>query len=137
MAKSKFVTYECPHCHRQTKLEIVQVDGEFKVLDGKSWYRCSRCKHSVLINTQKIEEAKKTTRESILKEQCTLYRNDKTFSIGEAIYHSEWDDVGKVIRKEKTTSGIQTIVVAFEKVGEKRLIENLPIEFLEENSISQ
>lgn len=137
MAKTKFVTYECPHCQRTTRLEILTTAGEYQIQNGKQWYRCTRCKHSVSINPKSIEEAKKALKASISKETCTLYSNEKTYSLGEAIYHSEWDDVGKVIRKEKTSSGIQTIVVAFERIGEKRLIENMPTEIEEENSISQ
>ncbi|MBP8976505.1 MAG: hypothetical protein KBG83_07300 [Bacteroidetes bacterium] len=137
MAKTKYVTYECPFCHRMTKMEVIGGNGEAQLTESKSWYRCTRCKHSSLINPLDIERAKQEAKASISRDKCTTYSNDKTYSIGEGIYHTEWDDVGRVIRKEKTSSGMQTIVVAFEKSGEKRLIENMPLEIgQEDNNIS-
>ncbi len=135
MAKVKYVTFECSHCHKHTKLEILGSSNGTQRADGKIWYRCTRCKHSFLLHPETIEKAKNELKAAIDREKCTVYRNDATYTIGQAIYHSEWDDVGRVIKKEKTSSGIQTIVVAFEKLGEKRLIENMAVDISEETSI--
>lgn len=136
MAKTKYVTYECPYCHKQTKMEVLAAGNENQLPQGKQWYRCTRCKHSVLLQPADIEAAKAAMKATIVRENCIPYSNDKTYTIGQDIYHSEWDDVGRVIRKERTSGGIQIIVVAFEKAGEKRLVENMPVEIEEENSIS-
>ncbi|MFZ1978888.1 MAG: hypothetical protein WAV76_13120, partial [Bacteroidota bacterium] len=68
---------------------------------------------------------------------CTPYSKEKIFTIGQEIYHEEWDDVGRIVRKDKTSNGVQTIIVAFEKSGEKKLIENLAVEEAEESSVEQ
>ncbi len=65
---------------------------------------------------------------AIDRKQCTPYAKEKTFSVGEHIYHSEWDDVGKVVRKDKMSNGIHSIVVTFEKYGERKLLENISAE---------
>ena len=56
---------------------------------------------------------------------ATPYNPLQSFKVGEAIFHTEWNDVGKVVSKMKTSDGSQAIVVSFEKQGQRRLIENL------------
>ena len=53
------------------------------------------------------------------------YAKEKMFSIGQSIYHAEWDDYGKVMGKQRMSNGIHAITVAFEKSGERRLVENI------------
>jgi hypothetical protein len=99
----------------------------------KIWYRCTRCKHSALITLSLIDkEANKSKIIFIDRDKCTSYSKEKKFSIGEYIYHSEWDDVGKVLRKDKTSNGIHSIIVSFEKLGERILLEDVQIEPAEE-----
>ena len=45
--------------------------------------------------------------------------------MGEAIFHTDWDDIGKIISKERTSGGGSAIVVSFERLGERRLLENV------------
>ncbi len=139
MAKTKYISFECPYCHRLAKLEYVGLAAE-KANEAnaqKAWYRCARCKHSVLIAVAEIESRKKSAMTAIIRENCTPYSKEKIFAIGQEIYHEEWDDVGRIVRKDKTTNGVHTIVVAFEKSGEKKLIENLALEEAEESSVEQ
>lgn len=98
----------------------------------KVWYRCTRCKHSALLTLSPQSQEKKNHPEVIDRDKCTMYSKDKTYKIGEHIYHPELDDVGKVVRKDKTSNGIHSIVVAFDKVGERKLLENVQIEPAEE-----
>jgi len=55
------------------------------------------------------------------------YSPEKVFAVGVSIYHTDWDDMGKVTSKEKTSSGGNAIWVQFEKNGIKKLIENLQL----------
>jgi hypothetical protein len=55
-----------------------------------------------------------------------------TFKVGDAIYHNEWNDVGKVVSKAKMSDGNQSIIVSFEKCGSRRLIENAKPETVSE-----
>jgi hypothetical protein len=53
------------------------------------------------------------------------YSKEKVYSIGQTIYHTEWDDYGRVLAKQRMSNGIHAITVAFEKSGERRLVENV------------
>lgn len=129
MAKSKYVMQYCSYCHQETKMEIV---GRMETGVGQSdtlrtWYRCLRCKHSALLT--RVEPVSKRNGSALLdRDNCIEYRADKSYVIGQTIYHTEWDDVGLVTSKQKISSGVAAITVAFEKLGERRLIENTPIE---------
>ena len=94
----------------------------------KLWYRCSKCKHTALLTLSSATQSKKKAPPvALVREQCTPYSKEKTFSIGEQIYHSDLDDMGRVVRKDKTSNGVHSIVVAFEKLGERKLLENIPV----------
>jgi hypothetical protein len=129
MAKTKYMMHHCAYCRRETKMEFV--GGQPLDSNGaetvKIWYRCSKCKHSALLTISPASQTKKN-HASIDREQCTPYSKEKTFSVGEHIYYSEWDDVGKVIRKDKMSNGVHSIVVSFEKVGERKLLESIQLE---------
>ncbi len=132
MAKSKYITHLCAYCHKETKMELVgemQSEGT-NAAPGKVWYRCTRCKHSALLERvvppEKGVSAAKLDRKSAIE-----YSQTKVFTVGQMIYHSEWDDVGRVTAKLKTSSGVQAITVAFEKLGERKLIENVGVETLQ------
>ncbi len=121
MSKTKYVTQVCTSCRKETKMEII---GAVVGSDNKVWYRCTRCHHSMMLDTasKKGDNVIKFTRE-----QCVDYSPEKIFDIGTAIYHTDWDDMGKITSKEKTSSGTNAIWVAFEKSGTKKLIENLQL----------
>jgi len=127
MAKTKYMSYECAYCRKTTKMELVgetQTEGsEEPAL--KAWYRCTRCKHSALLD-KPIPVSKKGDQSKIEKSACVTYSRGLVFKVGQAIYHEEWDDVGKVTAKQKISAGMQSITVSFEKLGERRLIENMP-----------
>ncbi len=128
MAKTKYITYECAYCRKTTTMELVgemQSEGS-QDTPQKVWYRCTRCKHSALIEKQSLQQSKKGDASKIDKADCVTYSRELVYKVGQAIYHSEWDDVGKVTAKQKTSDGTQSITVNFEKIGERRLIENMP-----------
>ncbi|MDD5464616.1 MAG: hypothetical protein PHP62_05705 [Candidatus Moranbacteria bacterium] len=121
MSKAKYVTQVCSSCGKEAKMETI---GAVVGSEHKVWYRCTRCHHSIMIDTstKKNDNVIKVTRE-----ECINYSPEKIFEIGSAIYHVDWDDMGKVKSKEKTSSGGNAIWVDFEKNGSKKLIENLPL----------
>jgi hypothetical protein len=134
MAKTKYIMHHCAYCRRETKMEFVGgLPAESNSTElVKTWYRCTRCKHSALLTLSPQVREKKNHAIAIDRETCTTYAKEKIYKVGEHIYHSDWDDVGKVVRKDKTSNGIQSIVVAFEKLGERKLLENMQTEFPEE-----
>lgn len=132
MAKSKYIMHLCAYCHKDTKMELV---GEMhsegaNAAPGKVWYRCTRCKHSALLE-RIVPLDKNFSAAKLDRNAATEYAQNKVFKVGQMIYHSEWDDVGRVVAKIKTSSGVQAITVAFEKLGERKLIENVGLESLQ------
>jgi hypothetical protein len=122
MSKSKYVTLLCTSCGKESKMEVI---GAVVGAESKIWYRCTRCRHSVLFETI---EKKSDNVIKITRDDCINYSPENIYTVGSSIYHTDWDDVGKVTKKEKTSSGANAIWVSFEKNGSKRLIENLPAE---------
>lgn len=127
MAKTKYILHACAYCHKQTKMELVgemQMEGQAGD-QQKVWYRCTRCKHSALISKNETERPKNGGSVKIDHSSFLEYSKEKVFSVGQIIYHTEWDDYGKVLAKQRTSNGIHAITVAFEKSGERRLVENV------------
>jgi DNA-directed RNA polymerase subunit RPC12/RpoP len=122
MARGKSITHYCAHCERETKMEIV---GAGEHLPDKTWYRCMRCRHAVLLNMAELRKNNEASKKKLEKFECLEYDPHSTYKVGEAIFHSAWDDVGKVTAKEKTSGGASAIVVSFEKLGQRRLLENV------------
>ncbi|MGB2869055.1 MAG: hypothetical protein WBD36_11435 [Bacteroidota bacterium] len=136
MAKTKYILHECTYCHKQTKMELVggmMAEGQ----EGdpqRLWYRCTRCKHSALLNVGSLAKDKKGASPKIERSNCTEYSKEKVYSIGQEIYHTGLDDMGRVIHKDKTSNGTHSITVSFEKAGERKLLENISSELLEESA---
>jgi hypothetical protein len=104
-------------------------NGSDQSAANRVWYRCSRCHHNILFD----EDALATLQEpleikAISKEQCTEYSPEKSFSVGDAIYHSAWDDMGWVKTRDKTSDGCYAITVEFQKLGERKLIDSFHVD---------
>ncbi|MCL5028696.1 MAG: hypothetical protein M1480_06710 [Bacteroidetes bacterium] len=94
---------------------------------NKYWAKCKKCKQTMVIDlTEDVKETKPSL-EGIENENCTVYSPDKSFTVGESIYHKNWDDFGKVISKEILSNGHSSIAVSFQKSGLKKLIESLTL----------
>ncbi|MBI2427440.1 MAG: hypothetical protein HYV29_01330 [Ignavibacteriales bacterium] len=123
MSKTKYVTQFCTTCGRESKMEII---GAVVGAENKVWFRCTRCHHSMMIDQVNHQKGHDNVIK-INREECINYSPEKIFEVGTAIYHTDWDDMGKVKSKEKTSSGANAIWVEFEKSGIKKLIENLQL----------
>ena len=79
-----------------------------------------------MLDLEMIENEQNPPKETTVPiEDCIDYSPKENYAVGDAIYHKGWDDVGTVVSKELTSNGSQAIVVTFNKLGEKRLIENI------------
>jgi len=105
----------------------MEIVGEMQGVQDKMWYRCTRCHHMSLIDL-KAEAAGSVALDSAA---ATVYSPASKFQVGESVFHSEWNDVGKVTSKTRTSDGSESITVLFEKQGERRLISNLKPEIME------
>lgn len=122
MAKGKNILHHCVHCERVTKMEVI---GAVENQPEKTWYRCTRCRHATLVDLEVLKQSQQDAKKKLDKAQCLEYKPENTYSVGEAIFHSEWDDIGKIISKVRTSGGGRAIVVSFEKLGERRLMESV------------
>ena len=122
MAKGKNILHHCVHCDRVTKMEMI---GAVENQPEKTWYRCTRCRHATLVDLEALKQLQQDAKKKLDKSQCLEYKPENTYSVGEAIFHSEWDDIGKIISKVRTSGGGRAIVVSFEKLGERRLMESV------------
>jgi hypothetical protein len=118
MSKLKATEQHCSYCAKTTKMTFI---GEMAGESNKYWYRCSRCHHLSLLNIV----AKKAEASADEKGLATvIYNPETTYSIGERIFHNELNDAGKITKKIKTSDGSSAIMVNFEKLGERKLLEN-------------
>lgn len=124
--RAKYLTLYSPFLMKETKHELI---GEPIESDkGRfQWARCTRSRHSQLINLDTIDLDTDKSRAvvHISREDARKYTPKESYSIGDVIFHSIWEDVGIVRAKEVTSAGGNAILVQFEKNAEKRLIENL------------
>ncbi len=122
MAKGKYILHHCGHCDRLSKMEVI---GSAENQPERTWYRCTRCRHASLLNLEDLRRVQEDAKKKVIKEECSEYNPENTYAVGQSIFHSEWDDMGKIVSKERTSRGQSSIVVAFEKLGERRLLENV------------
>jgi len=122
MAKGKYIMHHCAHCDRDARMELI---GSTEQQPDRSWYRCTRCRHVSLLNVTELRRELEDSKKKLDRAEAAEYTPEKTYRIGEAIFHTDWDDLGKIISKERTSGGGSAIVVSFEKLGERRLLENV------------
>jgi len=123
--RAKYITLYSPFLMKETKHELV---GEPIESEGgrHQWARCTRSRHSQLINLDAIEAEQDKSKAvvHVSREDAIKYSPKKEYKIGDVIFHEVWDDVGIVRAKDITSNGGHSIIVQFEKNAEKRLIEN-------------
>lgn len=124
MARVKNIEAFCNVCNSVTKMELA---GDAKVFDlqNKKWAKCKKCKQMIIIDPTENPKPEKLTADNIEIENCSEYSPKKSYTVGESIYHSAWDDYGRVVGKEVSSSGQNTIKVEFQKLGHKKLIESI------------
>ena len=124
MARIKNVEAFCVVCNGVRKMELA---GDVNGQENKRWAKCKKCKQTMVIDMTETVKEPKPSLEGIESENCSIYAPSKSFTIGESIYHQNWDDFGKVVSKEILSNGKSSIAVEFQKSGYKKLIESLTI----------
>jgi hypothetical protein len=123
--RAKYIVLYSSFLMKETKHELI---GEPVITESgrHQWARCTRSHHSQLVNldTMELDNDKSKAVVSFTKEEARRYSPRENYNVGDVIFHSIWDDVGIVQRKDTTSNGGQAIVVQFEKNLEKRLVEN-------------
>jgi hypothetical protein len=103
----------------------MELIGATETQPERTWYRCTRCRHATLVNLDELKRAQEEAKRKLERADCSEYNPGNTYSVGQAIFHTQWDDIGKIISKERTSGGARAIVVSFEKLGERRLLESV------------
>jgi len=126
MAKAKNVEAFCSYCGTERTLELVKVAFESESED-KKWGKCKKCKQMTMIDLSQIQMLDSNSK-NMETENAVEYSPEKSFEIGDAIYHKGWDDFGLVTSKEIVSNGQKSITVDFQKSGIKKLIESISIQ---------
>jgi hypothetical protein len=123
--RAKYITLYSPFLMKETKHELVGEPIETET-GRHQWARCTRSRHSQLINLDAIDAEldRSSAVIHISREDALKYSPKDEYKIGDVIFHQKWDDVGIVRSKEVTSNGGNAIIVQFERNAEKRLIEN-------------
>lgn len=117
--KKQCIIHYCRQCKADREMKKAG-----KGLDGKIvWLKCVECGKRTFLTFEKWESLSAKYNEPIIENEVE-YDPNYSFSIGQSLYHKMWDDRGEVVKKETTTSGQNMIIVSFDRLGEKRLIEN-------------
>jgi hypothetical protein len=103
----------------------MQMVGAVENEPERIWYRCTRCRHASLININELKKTQENAKKRPDRADCSEYKPENTYQVGQAIFHTDWDDVGKIVSKETTSGGAHAIVVSFERLGERRLLEGV------------
>ncbi|MEP0862662.1 MAG: hypothetical protein HRF52_14605 [Ignavibacterium sp.] len=123
MARIKNVEAFCTICGSVKKFEITgTIAGEEN--QNKRWAKCKTCKQTRIIDLADIKTETKPNLEGIETQNVKNYSPTETYEIGDNIYHKSWDDFGKVVNKVVTSDGQSSIIVEFQKSGNKKLIES-------------
>jgi hypothetical protein len=122
MARIKNVEAYCSVCDAVKKMEIT---GEVGTDENKKWAKCKKCKQTMVIELVAKVKEEAPSLDNVENENASDYSPKETYEVGQAIYHKNWDDFGKVTGKEIMSNGKSSIVVEFKKSGTKKLVESL------------
>ena len=113
----------CPVCEEEVSMSVMR-EAENNEND-LWWLLCPTCDGKFALEYKDYQRNKKPDMTAIEKGNATKYYTNKTYSIGDLLYHAKLRDVGLVVAKAAAPidncSG--TIVVSFMEVGQKTLIE--------------
>lgn len=124
MARTKYTDRFCGYCNKNARMVML---GEMQGVQNKIWFKCTRCHHMALIDSLAQGSDQNAKFDATT---AAPYRPESSFLVGQQIFHTEWNDVGKILSKNHTSDGSESILVSFEKLGERRLIQNLKPEAL-------
>src|SRR6185436_5969417 len=98
MARTKYSMHFCVYCNKDTRMEMM---NEAHGSSEKIWLRCSRCHHMSMMEAP--NKADGGAKGKIDAAAATRYNPQESFEVGQSIFHAEWDDVGRVVSKMKTS----------------------------------
>lgn len=113
----------CRFCNKITRAQLDRSIAENgRIVDRNSTfeYLCVKCLKTFCFSGKDLLEQR---RSDAPEEPPHEYSPGDHFFIGERVSHKKWKDTGIVVGKDKGAPG--SILVNFEKMGLKKLIEDL------------
>ncbi len=103
----------------------MSVMREAEAVNDLYWLLCPTCNSKFALTRQDYQKNKKPDMSAAEKGNAKTYRTNRTYKIGELIYHPKLADLGWIVDKIKAPiadcSG--AIIVSFVEGGSKTLIE--------------
>jgi hypothetical protein len=121
-AKVKRRRKHCPTCEEEVSMSVVR---EAENESDLWWLLCPTCDGKFVFTYKEYRGTKRPGMPAIEKDKAAIYHTNKTYSIGDLLYHPKLEDMGLVVGKASSPiadcSG--TIIVSFIEGGQKTLIE--------------
>lgn len=93
--------------------------------ETKVWAKCKKCRQKMIVDLTEYEEKQKSKSPTLDTETDVTYSPQRSYTVGESIFHEKLQDFGVVVSKEMTSGGRSSIVVKFKNSGERKLIETI------------
>ncbi len=125
--RRKYYKGYCETCGEPVRFVLKDKDEE----EGQIILRCDSCHSRLNVPVERVLKSGRLLtedeyeRRSEALSKVSDYKPGATYWVGQKIRHNKFSDVGKIIRKEKTDDEHRAIIVKFEKVGTKKLVEGL------------
>ena len=116
----------CPICKEEQPMSVMR---EAEPVNDLCWLLCPSCDGKFALTRQQYTKEKQPDISAAEKSNAKTYRTDRTYKIGELIYHPKLTDLGWIVDKVKAPiadcSG--AIIVSFIEKGPKTLIEGYTV----------
>lgn len=119
-------TGRCGYCEKLTRHRLLEIK---KTTEKIAVLRCQQCERLNLIPTVRVLKSGRflTPDEFDRREQALSMTVDYTpkglYWTGQKIRHHEFQEIGKIVGKDKTKGNHRVIIVNFKKHGKKKLLE--------------
>ncbi len=128
MPKIRRKTFQgyCPKCREVKALTYAGENEEHGIV----WLKCRACSETHPYSFERVTTSGRVLRPEELERlhataaDIVEYSPSQVYGLGQKIHHPGFDDVGEVTQKKRTADH-SAIVVQFERVGVKTLIEGL------------
>ena len=127
---NKIVEHYCSKCKTITDMEIITKESELNIY----WLKCKACYEAVMIKKDELDKKeirnknKKLTNLNQNEKRIKEYKPSGTYKLGQKLYHPGFKDQGKIIKIKPGSGDFEKIIVKFDNIGKKMLIQGIPTE---------
>ncbi|MDW7679576.1 MAG: hypothetical protein SCK70_03370 [bacterium] len=128
----KEIKIYCQYCKTETRMSVMRPGPS----SDSHWLKCKQCSLYKLINVTELTEMGKkqaeikkkklaNSEQPVTTESVPDYDARKTFLKGQKLYHPGFKDCGTIKKVSQGSGDFQKILVKFEHVGEKLLVQSI------------